>query len=342
MRSGYEYARGGNPSRNSLEKTLAAAENGKYGRAFASGLAACSAVIGILKPGDEIISTGDIYGGSYRLFTQIYQKYSIKVKFLDTHSSKEIALAVSKDTRLIWLESPTNPLLNIIDIAEAAELKPKNVILAVDNTFASPYFQNPLDLGAEIVVHSTTKYIGGHSDIIGGAVITNDPELDETLRFQQYAVGGVPSPFDCYLTQRGLKTLAVRMERHQFNAFRVSEFLKGRSDVEKVFFPGFPEHPGYAVAKKQMRGLPGVVSFLIKGGREAVDRFFSRLRIFTFAESLGAVESLACYPYLMTHGSIPEDVREKMGISDNLIRLSMGIEDIDDLLEDLGQALGGN
>ncbi len=340
FRDGYEYSRGGNPSRNSLEETLAAIENGKYARAFASGLAASSAIISTLNPGDEIIATADIYGGTYRLFTKIFPKYNIKVKLLETHSALEITAAITKDTKLIWIESPTNPLLNIIDIAQVAANKPAGVLLAVDNTFASPYFQTPLDLGADIVVHSTTKYIGGHSDIIGGAVITNNAALADAIYFQQYANGGVPSPFDCYLAQRGLKTLAVRMERHQSNAIAVANYLQTHSQVEKVFFVGFPDHPGHAVAKKQMRGFPGMVSFLIKGGRPAADKFFDKVRVFTFAESLGAVESLTCYPYLMTHGGIPEEVKDRIGIAQNLIRLSVGIEDIADLLEDLQQALG--
>ena len=339
FRSGFEYARGGNPSRNSLEATLAAVENGKYGRAFSSGLAASSAIIATLNPGDEIITTADIYGGTYRLFTKVYSKYNINVKWGDSHSADDIIAAITEKTKLIWIESPTNPLLNIIDIARVAAKKPVDVILVVDNTFASPYFQTPLDLGADIVVHSTTKYISGHSDIIGGAVITNDPQFDEALHFQQYANGAVPSAFDCYLTQRGLKTLAVRMDRHQSNAFDVAHFLRTHTQVEKVFFVGFSDHLGHAIAKKQMRGFPGMVSFLIKGGRKAADQFFDRVRIFTFAESLGAVESLTCYPYLMTHGGIPPEVKDRIGIADNLIRLSVGIEDISDLIDDLKQAL---
>lgn len=258
---------------------------------------------------------------------------------MDSHSAVDILAAITPDTKLIWLETPTNPLLNIIDIAKVAAKKPASVLLVVDNTFASPFFQTPLDLGADLVIHSTTKYISGHSDIIGGAVITNSAELDEALHFQQYANGAVPSPFDCYLTQRGLKTLAVRMERHQSNAYDIAHFLRSHPHVEKVFFVGFTDHPGHDIAKNQMRGFPGMVSFLIKGGRKAADQFFDRVKVFTFAESLGAVESLTCYPYLMTHGGIPEAIKDRIGIADNLIRLSVGIEDINDLLDDLKQAL---
>jgi cystathionine beta-lyase/cystathionine gamma-synthase len=340
QRDGYEYARSGNPSRRSLEQTLAAAENGKFGRAFASGLAAETAVLSLLSPGDEVVSTPDIYGGTYRLFTKVFPKYGISFRFVESHDPAEIAKAFTAKTRLIWIETPTNPLLNIVDIAEVAARKPKDAILAVDNTFASPYFQTPLDLGADLTVHSTTKYIGGHSDIIGGAIVTNRADLDEPLGFYQNAAGSIQSPYESYLVQRGLKTLAVRMEQHQSNARVVAEFLRGHTAVEKVFFAGFEDHPGYAVAKKQMRGQPGMVSLRLQGGRPSVDRFIRGLSLITFAESLGGVESLACYPYLMTHGSIPAEQKDRIGITENLVRLSIGIEDPEDLLDDLRRALG--
>jgi cystathionine gamma-synthase/cystathionine gamma-lyase len=338
-RGGWEYGRTGNPSRASLEGALAAAENGTHGLCFASGSAATAAILNLLKPGDEVLSTVDVYGGTWRLLRRVYEKYGIMARFLDSHSVDAFRRGISERTKMIWVETPTNPLLNIVDIGGVAALKKKGVLLIVDNTFASPWFQTPLDLGADVVVHSTTKYIGGHSDVIGGALVTNDPELHASCRFYQNAAGGVPSPFDCFLVQRGLKTLAVRMERHQANAAGVAGILTSHSSVGRVYFPGLPSHSGHDIAARQMRGLPGMVSFELKGGRAAVERFVGRLRIFTFAESLGGVESLACHPATMTHAAIPEADRQRIGITEGLIRLSVGIEDVEDLKEDISQAL---
>ena len=300
-------------------------------------------MLDLLSPGDEVVSTIDVYGGTFRLLRRVYAKYGISARFLDGHSVPDFRAAIGDRTRLLWVESPTNPLLNIVDIAgvaEAARRAGRDVLLVVDNTFASPWFQNPLDLGADIVVHSTTKYISGHSDVIGGAIVTRRADLVEPLRFYQNAAGGVPSPFDSFLVQRGLKTLAVRMERHQANAFAVAELLKGHRQVASLHFPGFGDHPGHETALRQMRGFPGMVSFRLAGGRPAVERFVARLRLFTFAESLGGVESLACHPATMTHGSLPAAERERIGITEGFVRLSVGIEDARDLTDDLAQALG--
>jgi len=340
-RGGWEYGRTGNPSRASLEGALAAAENGKHGLAFASGSAATAAILDLLKPGDEVLSTIDVYGGTWRLLRRVYEKYGITARFLEDHSVDAFRRALSERTKMLWVETPTNPLLNIVDIAGVAAARKKGMLLVVDNTFASPYFQNPLDLGADIVVHSTTKYVGGHSDVIGGAVVTNDADLHAACKFYQNAAGGVPSPFDCFLVQRGLKTLAVRMERHQANASVVAAVLRGHPAVSKVYFPGSTAHPGYEIARRQMRGLPGMVSFELRGGRASVEKLVARLRVFTFAESLGGVESLACHPATMTHAAIPEADRKRIGITDGLLRLSVGIEDPQDLEEDLAQALAG-
>lgn len=337
-RAGWEYGRTGNPSRKSLEGALAAAENGAYGLCFASGSAATAAVFNLLQPGDEVVSTMDVYGGTWRLLRKVYEKYGIKARFLEAHSVEEFKKSITAKTRLIWVETPTNPMMNIVDIAGVAGVKGQ-ALLVVDNTFASPYFQNPLDLGADIVVHSTTKYIGGHSDVIGGALVTNTAETYEACKFYQNAAGGVPSPFDSFLVQRGLKTLAVRMERHQANAFAVASVLKDHAKVAHLYFPGLADHPDHAAAVRQMRGFPGMLSFELKGGRSAVERFVDRLRLFIFAESLGGVESLACHPSTMTHGAIPQADRERIGISEGLVRLSVGIEDADDLKEDISQAL---
>ncbi len=341
LRGGYEYGRTGNPSRASLEGTLASLEGARYGLCFASGSAATAAVLDLLKPGDEVLSTVDVYGGTYRLFRRVLAKYGVSSRFLATSRAEEIAEAAGSRTRLIWIESPTNPLLNVIDIRALAERRRPGVLLAVDNTFATPYFQNPLELGADLVVHSTTKYLGGHSDVIGGAVLTGSEELYQACRFYQNAAGAVPSPFDCFLIQRGLKTLALRMERHQANAFEVARFLQAHARAEAVFFPGLPGHPGFETARRQMRGMSGMVSFRAAGGKAAAERFLSRLRVFTLAESLGGVESLACYPHSMTHGALPAEEKERIGITENLVRLSVGIEDPEDLLQDLEQALGG-
>jgi cystathionine beta-lyase/cystathionine gamma-synthase len=339
-RQGWEYGRTGNPSRRSLEGTIAAAENGKHGLCFASGSAATASVLNLLSPGDEVLSTVDVYGGTWRLLRRVYEKYGITSRFVDTHDTAGFARALTDRTRMIWIETPTNPLLNIVDIAGVAGVKGKERLLVVDNTFASPWFQTPLDLGADIVVHSTTKYISGHSDVIGGALVTSRADLFDACRFYQNAAGGVPSPLDSFLVQRGLKTLAVRMDRHQSNTFAVSETLAAAAGIDRIYFPGLPDHAGHAVAKRQMRGFPGMISFSLKGGRAAVERFVSRLRLFTFAESLGGVESLACHPATMTHGAIPREDRERIGITDGLVRLSVGIEDPADLKDDIAQALG--
>jgi cystathionine gamma-lyase len=339
-RAGWEYGRTGNPSRKSLEGSLAAAENARYGLGFASGSAATTALLSILRPGDEVLSTVDVYGGTWRLLKGVYENYGITARFIGGHSVDDFRNGMNARTRLIWVETPTNPLLNIVDIVGVAAIKGKGTLLAVDNTFASPYFQTPLDLGADVVVHSTTKYIGGHSDVIGGALLTNSRELHDACRFYQNAAGGVPSPFDSFLVQRGLKTLAVRMERHQSNAFAVAACLRRHPAVKLLHFPGLPDHPGHAIALRQMRGFPGMVSFTLSGGRAGVERFVSRLEIFTFAESLGGVESLACHPATMTHAAIPAEERERIGITDGLVRLSVGIEDPEDLVEDLSRGLG--
>lgn len=338
LRSGYEYARSGNPSRQSLEATLAAIENGTHARAFASGLAAETAVLSTLQAGDQVVSSSNIYGGTYRLFTKVFGKFGVRFTMVDGHGTRDLLEALSPSVRLIWLETPSNPLLDIVDIARIAESK-GNALLVVDNTFASPYFQNPLDLGADLVVHSTTKYLGGHSDVVGGAVITGQSSLDADIGFYQNAEGAVPSPFDCYLVQRGIKTLGVRMKRHEENAYKVAEGLVGHPKVARVLFPGLPEHPGHALALRQMRGQSGLVTFELRGDAEALARFFSRLRLFTVGESLGGVESLVCLPYEMTHGSVPPEVKARLGITPNLIRLSVGLEDGDELLDDLRSAL---
>jgi cystathionine beta-lyase/cystathionine gamma-synthase len=339
LRSGCEYSRSGNPSRSSLEATLAAIEHGTHARAFASGLAAETAVLSLLDPGDQLVSSINIYGGTYRLFTQVFAKYGVIFDLVDGHSTEAILAGISASTRMIWVETPSNPLLDIVDIARIAGAKPRGAILVVDNTFASPYFQNPLDLGADLVVHSTTKYLSGHSDVVGGAVVAGSAELDAAIGFHQNAAGAVPSPFDCYLIQRGIKTLGVRMQRHQENAHAVAAGLLAHPRVERVFFPGLPEHPGYTVARRQMRGQSGLVTFALGGEADRLARFFSRLRLFTVADSLGGVESLACLPWDMTHGSVPAEVKERLGITPSLVRLSVGLEDRDELLDDLMSAL---
>lgn len=339
MRSGYEYARSGNPSRKSLEETLAAIENGSFARAFASGLAAENTLLSTLRSGDEVVATTDIYGGTYRLFAKVFPRFGIKFKLIDGHGPEDFRREFGPKTKMVWIETPSNPLLNLVDIAAIAAIKPNQALLVVDNTFASPYLQTPLDLGADVVVHSATKYLSGHSDAIGGALIYGSPALDEEISFLHNAQGAVLSPFDAYLIQRGIKTLAVRMRQHEANAFKVAEFLRGHPRVDKVHFAGFPDHPGNAIARKQMRGQTGVVSFSMKGNRADLDQFFRKLEIFTFAESLGGVESLTCYPYEMTHGSIPADVKDRIGITPRLIRLSVGLEDADELVADLKNAL---
>lgn len=337
---GYDYSRSGNPTRAALEENLAALENGNFGLVFASGLAAETAVLSILKPGDNIVAMDDLYGGTHRLFTQVFSNLGITTTFVDGTNLGEIERAVTPKTRLIWVETPTNPLLKIADIEAISKIaKTKNVLLVVDNTFASPYFQQPLNLGADIVVHSTTKYINGHSDVVGGAVILNDEILYEKIKFYQNSAGGILGPFDSWLTLRGLKTLAVRMKQHEQNAQKIAEALLISPYVLAVNYPGLSSHPQHELAKRQMKGFGGMISFEINGGISEVNKFVKSLKVFSLAESLGGVESLVAHPVNMTHASIPKAERERIGIKDNLIRLSIGIEDIEDLLADLEYAL---
>ncbi len=337
---GYEYSRVGNPTRAALDACLASLEEGKYGLSFSSGLAAEHAVLSLLRPGDHVIVPEDMYGGTYRLIKEILEPFNIKFSFTDFTDLSAIAKVFLPSTKMVWIETPTNPTLKIFDIAAISDLSHKSkALVVVDNTFSSPFFQKPLTLGADIVVHSTTKYINGHSDIIGGAVILNNKELYEKIHLVQKSVGAVPSPFDSWLTLRGLKTLAVRMQQHEQNAFRIARFLEEQQNVLEVFYPGLESHPGHEIAKRQMTGFGGVVSFKIKGGLAEANIFFRKLKIFQLADSLGGVESLANYSAVMTHGYFPKELREKIGVTDNLIRLSIGIEHIDDLIEDLKNAL---
>jgi cystathionine gamma-lyase len=336
---GYEYSRSGNPTRTALEACLASLEGGECSLAFASGLAATTAVLAQLRPGDEVVAAADLYGGTYRLLERVFKPWGLRIRYTDDPSPQGFARLVSPATKMVWIETPTNPLLQILDIAALAEVARKaGALLAVDNTFASPYLQQPLALGADLVVHSTTKYLGGHSDVVGGAVVGRK-DLLEPIAFYQNAAGGVPGPFDAFLTLRGLKTLAVRMERHCSNARRLAEWLRGRPQVERVYYPGLPEHPGHDVAGRQMKDFGGMISIRLRGGGEAARRFLPRTRLFSLAESLGGVESLVCHPATMTHASIPADIRMARGVDDGLVRLSVGIEDADDLQEDLRQAL---
>lgn len=337
---GYDYSRSDNPTRTALEKVVASLENGNYGLAFASGLAAENSILSILKPGDNIVAADDLYGGTYRLFTKVLANQGVTTTFVDGTNPAGIESVITKNTKLIWIESPTNPLLKLSDIREIARVaKAKGVLLVVDNTFATPYFQKPLDLGADIVVHSVTKYINGHSDVVGGAVIFNDEQLYEKIKFYQNAAGGILGPFDSWLTLRGLKTLSVRMKQHGKNAQQIAEFLSENQNVLKVNYPGLQSHPQHELAKKQMSGFGGMISFEIKGGIDEVNKFVANLKIFSLAESLGGVESLVSHPAQMTHASIPAYQRKNIGINDNLIRLSVGIEDIEDLIADLEYAL---
>jgi len=338
---GYEYSRGTNPTRKALEDCLAALENAKYGLAFSSGMGATDAVLRLLQPGDEVITGNDLYGGSYRIFTKIYAKYGIKFHFLDLSSPENILPYVNDKTKLVWIETPTNPTMQIIDIEGVAKItKEKNLILTVDNTFASPYLQNPIDLGADIVMHSVTKYIGGHSDVVMGALVTNNEALYKDLWFVYNACGATPGPQDAFLVLRGIKTLHLRMKAHCENGERVARYLKTHPKVDKIYWPGFEDHPNHDVAKKQMRGFGGMISITLKGADlQETFRISSNFKVFTLAESLGGVESLINHPATMTHGSIPKEEREKVGVTDNLLRLSVGVEDIDDLLEDLERAL---
>ena len=342
VNKGFEYARSQNPTRKALEEALAIIENGQFGLAFSSGVAATDAVIKLLSPGDEVICANDMYGGTYRLFTKVFERFGIIFTYVDTTHVDNVANAISDKTKLVWLETPTNPLMNITDIAAIAALtKPKNILLAVDNTFASPALQNPLDLGADIVMHSVTKYLGGHSDVIQGALVMNDAELREKLYFIQKSCGAVPGPMDCFLVLRGIKTLGVRMKAHCENGRIIANWLRQHPKVGKVYWPGFEDHPGYAVAKKQMKDFGGMISFELKNDSvEEAKRVLSSTHLFSLAESLGGVESLINHPASMTHASIPREERIKNGLSDSLIRLSVGIEDADDLVEDLAKAIG--
>lgn len=340
VHKGYEYSRVGNPTRTALDECIASLEEGKHGLTFSSGLAAEHAIFSVLRPGDHVIVPEDMYGGTYRLIKQILEPLGIHFTFTDFTDLKAIGAAFQPSTTMVWIETPTNPILKIFDIEAIAEMSRKHkAISVVDNTFATPYFQKPLLLGADIVVHSTTKYINGHSDLIGGAVILNDEELYERIKLVQKSVGAVPSPFDSWLTLRGVKTLAVRMRQHEENAISIARFLKQHPKAEEVFYPGLEDHPGHEIARRQMTGFGGVVSFKIKGGLDEANSFFRKLDVFQLADSLGGVESLANYSALMTHEAFPEELRKKIGVTENLIRLSVGIEHIDDLLEDLKTAL---
>lgn len=341
VHKGYEYSRSSNPTRAALEGSLASIESGNFGFAFASGLAAIDAVMKLLNPGDEVISADNLYGGTHRMFTQIYQDKGVKFHFVDAGNPENIRPLVNAKTRIIWIESPTNPLLQVVDIKKIAEeSKQHKILLVVDNTFASPYLQRPLEMGADIVMHSATKYIGGHSDLVMGALIVSDKELADKLYFIQKATGAIPGPMDCFLALRGIKTLALRMERHCENAAVVAAFLESHPRVEKVYWPGLKSNPDYALATAQMKHYGGVVSFVIKGNdREEVVGFVEKLELFSLAESLGGVESLVAYPTSMSHGGMTQDERERMGVTDGLIRLSVGIEDSEDLVADLANAL---
>lgn len=339
---GFEYSRSGNPTRTMLEKSLASIENGNYGLAFGSGLAAIDAVIKLFKPGDEIISTNDLYGGSYRLFTRIFEGLGIKFHFIGMQDAAKIEEYINPDTKLIWVETPTNPMMNIIDIEAVSAIAKKNeLLLAVDNTFATPYLQQPLDLGADIVMHSATKYLGGHSDVVMGGLVVKDEKLAEKLYFIQNASGAVCGPQDSFLVLRGIKTLHLRMQRHCENGEAVAKFLKSHPKVDKVYWPGFEDHPNHDIAKKQMKGFGGMISFTTKENTlKSATQIVEKLEVFTLAESLGGVESLAGHPATMTHASIPAEERAKTGVVDSLIRLSVGIEDEEDLLADLKHAIG--
>lgn len=338
---GYAYARGKNPTRNALEKCIAALENAKYGLCFSSGMGASDAVVKLLRPGDEVIAADDLYGGSYRMFERVFAHFGIKFHYVDMTTASNITKLVNEKTKMLWVETPTNPTVKIIDIAACSEIaKKNNLYLVVDNTFASPYLQNPLALGADIVMHSVTKYLGGHSDVIMGALCTNDDKLYEQLAFIHNSCGATPGPMDSFLVLRGIKTLHVRMDRHCSNGAAIAQFLKTHPKVEKVYWPGFTDHPNHDIAKKQMKNFGGMISFVVKGADfEQTGKIMQKTKVFSLAESLGGVESLINHPASMTHASIPKADRERIGITDNLIRLSVGIEDIDDLLEDIKQAL---
>ena len=340
VNKGFEYSRTHNPTRTALQNSFASLENAKYGVAFSSGLAAIDAIIKLLSPGDEVISTNDLYGGTFRLFTKVFEKYGVKFHFTSLHNVSDVESLINENTKVIWAETPTNPMINIFDIEALSIIsKAKNLLLVVDNTFASPYLQNPINLGADIVMHSATKYLAGHSDVVLGALMLNDDEIAEKLYFIQNASGAVPGPQDCFLTLRGIKTLHVRMQRHCENAHKVANFLNNHEMVEKVYWPGLHSHKNHDVAKKQMSGFGGMLSFRIKDfNKEQTIKFLEKLHLFTLAESLGGVESLCGHPATMTHASIPVEERQKSGVTDSLIRLSVGIEDVDDLIDDLKNA----
>jgi cystathionine beta-lyase/cystathionine gamma-synthase len=339
---GYDYARSGNPTRNGLESCLASLEGGEACAAFASGLAACSSILETLQPGEGVVASHDLYGGTFRLLDKVFRPLGIEVAFAEAGTVEAFAQAIAtlRKPRLLWVESPTNPLLDVVDIAALSALaRVRGLLMAVDNTFATPWLQRPLSLGADYVAHSTTKYLSGHSDVIGGAVIARSKELLERVRFLQNARGAVPGPLDCYLVQRGIKTLAVRMERHCSNATILAELLQEHPHVKKVLYPGLPTHPGHAIARQQMRAFGGMLSFELRGGLEAAQHFATSLRVFSLAESLGGVESLCCHPATMTHASIPRELREAHGVNNGLLRLSAGLENVKDLQEDVLQAL---
>ncbi len=339
---GYEYARSQNPTRKALEDALAVIENAKFGLSFGSGVAATDAVIKLLNPGDEVIAASDMYGGTYRLFSKVFERFGIKFHYVNMQDTANITAVINKNTKLIWTETPTNPLMNITDIAAVAKIaKANNALLCVDNTFASPYLQNPLDDGADIVMHSATKYLGGHSDTIHGCLMLNDTDLRERLYFIQKSCGAVPGPMDCFLVLRGIKTLHIRMQRHCENGEKVAHYLRNHPAIERVYWCGFEDHPGYDIAKRQMRGFGGMMSFTLKDDSiEKAIKVLSSTKVFSLAESLGGVESLINHPASMTHASIPKEERIKNGLSDSLIRLSVGIEDAEDIIEDLRQAIG--
>jgi cystathionine beta-lyase len=342
IHKGYAYARGANPTRNALQKSIAALENGKHGICFSSGMGATDAVIKLLCPGDEVITSNDLYGGSYRMFRRVYEKFGIKFHFIDLTDHKNIGAFLNKNTKLMWLETPSNPLMRIIDIQACASIaRESGIMVAVDNTFASPYLQNPLELGADIVMHSVTKYLGGHSDVIMGALVVNDDKLQQDLSFIANSCGAVPGPQDSFLVLRGIKTLHLRMERHCLNGKKIANYLREHSKIGKVFWPGFSDHPNHDIAKKQMRDFGGMLSFSLKNDNlDNATKLMESVELFSLAESLGGVESLINHPASMTHASIPKEERIKNGLTDSLIRLSIGVEDADDLIADLEQALG--
>ncbi len=336
---GFDYSRTVNPTRVALEKQLASLEDAAHASAFSSGMAATAAVLNLLSAGDHVVVSDDLYGGTYRLFSRVLERYGLEFTYVDLSDLAAVRGAIRPSTKMIWIETPTNPMLKLVDIAAVAALRPAGAVVAVDNTFATPFFQRPLALGADVVVHSTTKYIGGHSDVVGGVAMTSERAIHETIKFHQNSVGGVPGPFDAWLVMRGAKTLALRMREHERNAQAVAEFLAGHGKVESVHYPGLPTHPQYELAKRQMSGFGGMLSFTLRVPEARAMEFAAGLRYFSLAESLGGVESLICHPARMTHGTIPKEDRERRGVTDGLLRLSVGIEDVDDLIDDLRSAL---